>query len=69
MNLGVTKIPSPLKIKNRIENLESEKIVILKEMKELQKTQKTLNIIQQNFSTLLTTQNIKVTLPLQEEVL
>ena len=52
-NLGVTKIPSSNKIQKRIENLESEQTATLREKQELQKKQKTLKIIQQNFAALL----------------
>ena len=52
-NLGVTKIPSSNKIQKRIENLESEQTATLREKQELQKKQKTLKIIQQNFTALL----------------
>ena len=52
-NLGVTKIPSSNKIQKQIENLESEQAVTVREKQKLQKKQKTLNIIQQNFSVLL----------------
>ena len=52
-DLGVTKIPSSNKIQKRIENLKSEQTATLREKHELQKKQKALEIIQQNFSTLL----------------
>ena len=52
-DLGVTKIPSSNKIQKQIENLESEQAVTVREKQELQKKQKTLDIIQQNFSVLL----------------
>ena len=52
-DLGVTKIPSSNKIQKRIENLESEQAATVLEKKELQKKQKTLDIIQQNFTALL----------------
>lgn len=52
-DLGVTKIPSSEKIQKRIENLESEKAATVREKQELQKKQKTLDIIQQNFTALL----------------
>ena len=52
-DLGVTKIPSSEKIQKRIENLESEQAATVREKKELQKKQKTLDIIQQNFTALL----------------
>ena len=52
-DLGVTKIPSSNKIQNRIENLESEQVATVREKQELQKKQKTLDIIQQNFTALL----------------
>ena len=52
-DLGVTKIPSSEKIQKRIENLESEQAATIREKQKLQKKQKTLDIIQQNFSVLL----------------
>ena len=52
-DLGVTKIPSSNKIQKQIENLESEQVATVREKQELQKKQKTLDIIQQNFSVLL----------------
>ena len=52
-DLGVTKIPSSNKIQKQIENLESEQAATVREKQELQKTLKTLGIIQQNFTTLL----------------
>ena len=52
-DLGVTKIPSSNKILKRIENLESEQAATVREKQKLQKKQKTLDIIQQNFSVLL----------------
>ena len=58
-NLGVTKIPSSNKIQKRIENLESEQAATVREKQELQKKQKTLDIIQQNFIALMYTPNVK----------
>lgn len=52
-DLGVFKISSPNKIQKRIENLESEQAATVREKQELQKKQKTLDIIQQNFTALL----------------
>ena len=52
-DLGVTKIPSSEKIQKQIENLESEQAATVREKQELQKKQKTLEIIQQNFTALL----------------
>ena len=52
-DLGVTKIPSSEKIQKRIENLESEQAATIREKQDLQKKQKTLKIIQQNFTALL----------------
>ena len=52
-DLGVTKIPSSEKIQKKIKNLETEHVATIKEKQELQKKQKTLNIIQQNFTSLL----------------
>ena len=48
-DLGVTKIPSSEKIQKQIENLEAEQAATMREKQELQKKQKTLDIIQQNF--------------------
>lgn len=47
------KIANLLKIQKRIENLESEQTATVRENKELQKNQKTLDIIRQNFTALL----------------
>lgn len=58
-DLGVTKIPSSNKIQKRIENLESEQAATVREKQELQKKQKTLDIIQQNFIALMYTPNVK----------
>ena len=44
-DLGVTKIPSSNKILKRIENLESEQATTVRKKQELQKKQKTLDII------------------------
>ena len=52
-DLGVTQIPSSNKIQKQIENLESEQAATLREKHELQKKQKTMEIIQQNFIALL----------------
>ena len=52
-DLGVTKIPSSEKIQKRIENLESEQAATIRGKQDLQKKQKTLEIIQQNFTALL----------------
>ena len=52
-DLGVTKIPSSNKIQKRIENLESEQAATVREKQELQKKQKTLDIIRQNLTALL----------------
>ena len=52
-DLGITKIPSSEKIQKRIDNLESEQATTIREKQELQKKQKILNVIQQNFSSLL----------------
>ena len=52
-DLGVTKIPSSNKILKRIENLESEQATTVRKKQELQKKQKTLDIIRQNFTALL----------------
>ena len=51
--LGVTKIPSSNKILKRIENLECEQATTVRKKQELQKKQKTLDIIRQNFTALL----------------
>ena len=54
-NMGayLRKMASSNKIQKRIENLESEQDATVREKQELQKKQKTLEIIQQNFTALL----------------
>ena len=52
-DLGVTKIPNSEKIQKRVENLESEQAATIREKQDLQKKQKALKIIQQNFTALL----------------
>ena len=47
------RIPGSEKIQKKIENLESEQAATIREKQALQKKQKTLEIIQQNFSVLL----------------
>ena len=66
-DLGVTKIPSSNKIQNRIENLESEQAATVREKQELQKKQKTLNIIRQNFTALLNAPEMQI--PISEKEL
>ena len=68
-DFGITKIPSSEKIQKRIDNLVSEKASTIREKQELRKKQLTLDIIQQNFSALLNTQNIALSHPLPEETL
>ena len=63
-DFGITKIPSSEKIQKRIDNLVSEKTSTIREKQELRKKQLTLDIIQQNFSALLNTQNIALSRPL-----
>ena len=57
-DLGITKIQSPEKIQKKIDNLESEQVATFREKQELQKKLKTLEIIQQNFTTFLDTPEI-----------
>ena len=59
-DLGVTKIPSSDKIQKQIENLESEQATTVREKQELQKKQKTLDIIRQNFTSLLNAPEMQV---------
>ena len=59
-DLGVTKIPSSKKIQKRIENLESKQAATVREKQELLKKQKTLNIIRQNFTALLSKQSSQI---------
>ena len=66
-DLGVTKIPSSNKIQKRIENLESEQAATVREKQELQKKQKTLNIIRQNFTALLNAPEMQI--PISEKEL
>lgn len=62
-DLGVARIPSPEKIQKRIETLESEQATSIREKQDLQNKIKTLNIIQQNFSSLLDTHEITIYSP------
>ena len=59
-DLGVTKIPSSKKIQKRIENLESKQAATVREKQKLLKKQKTLNIIRQNFTALLSEQSLQI---------
>ncbi len=59
-DLGVTKIPSSNKIQKRIENLESEQAATVREKQEMQKKQKTLDIIRQNFTALLSAPEMQI---------
>ena len=59
-DLGVTKIPGSKKIQKRIENLESKQAATVREKQELLKKQKTLNIIRQNFTALLSEQSSQI---------
>ena len=68
-DLGVTKIPSSNKIQKRIENLESEQAATLREKQELQKKQKTLDIIRQNFTALLNAPEIQIPISEKEPIL
>ena len=56
-DLGVTRIPSSEKIQKKIENLELEQATTIRKKQELQKKQKTLEVIQQNFTVLLAVPN------------
>ena len=67
-DLGITKIPSSEKIQKRIENLESEQAATIREKQELQKKQKTLEVIQQNFTVLLAVPNKTSALLLSENL-
>ena len=68
-NLGVTKIPSSERIQKQIENLESEQAATVREKQELQKKQKTLEIIQQNFTALLNAPLLQKSIEKDENVL
>lgn len=68
-DLGVTKIPSSEKVQKRIENLESEQATTMREKQELQKKQKTLDIIQQNFNMLLISHRSRLTSEHEHEFL
>ena len=62
-DLGVTKIPNSEKIQKQIENLESEQAATVREKQELQKKQKMLDIIQQNFYSLFNKPIMEIALP------
>lgn len=68
-DLGVTKIPTSEKIQKRIESLESEQATVICEKQELQKKQKTLGIIQQNFSALLNVPVMQIPVSKAEKIL
>ena len=68
-DLGVTKIPSSNKIQKQIENLESEQAATVREKQELQKKQKTLDIIRQNFTSLLNAPEIQIPVSEKEPTL
>ena len=68
-DLGVFKISSPNKIQKRIENLESEQAATVREKQELQKKQKTLDIIRQNFTALLNAPEIQIPISGKEPTL
>ena len=68
-DLGVTKIPSSNKIQKRIENLESEQAATVREKQDLQKKQKTLNIIRQNFTALLDAPEMQISVSKKENFL
>lgn len=54
------KAISSNKIQKRIENLESEQVATVREKQELQKKQKTLDIIRQNFTALLSAPEMQI---------
>ena len=68
-DFGITKIPSSNKIQKRIENLESEQAATVREKQELQKKQKTLDIIRQNFAALLNAPEIQIPVSEKEPTL
>ena len=51
--LGITKLPSPERLQKRIENLKNERSSAAKEKQDLEKRRSTLNIIDSNFNSLL----------------
>ena len=64
-DLGIAKIPSSEKKQKRIENLEFEQAATIREKQELQKT---LEVIQQNFTVLLAVPNKTSALLLAENL-
>ena len=68
-DLGVTKIPNSNKIQRQIKNLESEQVSTVREKQELQKKQKTLDIIRQNFTALLSAPEMQISVPVKEPTL
>ena len=67
--LGVTKIPSSNKIQRWIESLEVEQAATVREKQELQKKLKALDIIQQNFASLLNAPLFQESIEKSENVL
>ena len=68
-DLGVTKIPSSNKIQRWIESLEVEQAATVREKQELQKKLKALDIIQQNFASLLNAPLFQESIEKSENVL
>ena len=68
-DLGVTRIPSSEKIQKRIESLESEQVATVREKQELQKKQKTLSIIRQNFTALFNAPELQLSVSKKENFL
>ena len=68
-DLGITRIPSSEKIQKLIKNLESEQASTVLEKQELQKKQRTLNIIRQNFTALLNAPEIQIPVFKTEKIL
>lgn len=57
LELGITKLPSQERQSSKIANLEKELTGILQEKQDLKKRYSTLQVIQENFDYLLSTQN------------
>ena len=69
-NLGIIKIPNALQIQKKIERLETEHSVAIREKRDLTNKQKTLHIIQQNFTAMFHTPEIQqISISEQKEVL
>ena len=56
---GITKIPSPERLEQELDQLEKNKYSVLQELRKLENQQKALDVVRSNFSLLLKEQDIQ----------